>query len=141
MKIEIKREGDHDLLLPFKATKGSAGFDLSCVKGFYLEIGEKQMVKCGFSYNIPDTHCGIIKPRSGLAGKKGVDILAGIIDSDFRGEVRAILVNHGNQKLKFEAGDRIAQMIIVEVPELEFVEVAELYKTDRGDGGFGSTGK
>jgi dUTP pyrophosphatase len=82
----------------------------------------------------------MIRPRSGLAAKHGIDVLAGVIDSDYRGEVRVILINHGDAPIHVKAGDRIAQMVIQEYARMIPVEVEELTDTARGDGGFGSTG-
>ena len=138
--IELKRIGSHDLPLPAYGTDGAAGLDLSCVDGFTLHPGQRAMVATGFAWHIWPGLVGMIRPRSGLAVKYGIDVLAGVIDSDYRGEVRAVLVNHGDRPATFEAGDRVAQMVISEYNRLAPCEVKELADTVRGDGGFGSTG-
>jgi dUTP pyrophosphatase len=90
---------------------------------------------------IPTGHVGLVWPRSGLAVRHGIDTLAGVIDSDYRGEVRVVLVNHGTDPFRIAPGDRIAQLLLQRVERAAFVGSAELEDTDRGGGGFGSTGR
>jgi dUTP pyrophosphatase len=90
---------------------------------------------------IPPGHVGLVWPRSGLAMRHGIDTLAGVIDSDYRGEVRVILVNHGTEPVRIEAGDRIAQLLIQAVLRATFVRAESLDDSARGPGGFGSTGR
>lgn len=141
--IEIKRSENCILEIPKKGTEKSAGFDISSnQERFDLFPGEKILVSSGFSWKIPDGYVGIIKPRSGLAHKNGIDILAGVIDSDYRGEVKVIMQNHGKKVLSVGYGDRIAQMIIVPIHHVsELVLVDEFDETARGQNGFGSTGR
>lgn len=106
-----------------------------------LEPGERKLFKTGISVNIPDFHYGRIAPRSGLAYKHGIDVMAGVIDNDYRGEIGVILINHGDEPFTIEHGDRIAQMIITPFTHAAPEVVEDLDDTVRGSGGFGSTGK
>jgi dUTP pyrophosphatase len=90
---------------------------------------------------IPPGHVGLVWPRSGLAVRHGIDTLAGVIDSDYRGEVRVVLVNHGDQPFRIAPGDRVAQLLVHRVERAEFVPAVALEDTARGEGGFGSTGR
>jgi dUTP pyrophosphatase len=139
--IELKRIGNHTLPLPSYGSDGAAGLDLSATHDYRLYPGQRAMLTTGFAWHIWPGYVGMIRPRSGLAAKHGIDVLAGVIDSDFRGEVRVILINHGDAPIHIKAGDRIAQMVIQEYARMNPVEVEELTDTARGDGGFGSTGQ
>jgi len=134
----------NDLYTPEKATKGSAGFDLLASINDSLEIGagKSLLVPCGFSLQMPNNFEAQVRPRSGLALKNSVTVLntPGTIDSDYRGEICVILINHGQMSFKITRGMRIAQIIFKETPEVNLVEVDELDNTKRGSGGFGSTG-
>ena len=133
-----------DLYRLEKATKGSAGFDLLASINNPLEIGagKSLLVPCGFSLQMPNNFEAQVRPRSGLALKNSVTVLntPGTIDSDYRGEICVILINHGQISFKISRGMRIAQIIFKETPEVNLVEVDELDNTKRGSGGFGSTG-
>ena len=133
-----------DLYRLEKATKGSAGFDLlaSINKPLVIEAGKSLLVPCGFSLQMPHHFEAQVRPRSGLALKNSVTVLntPGTIDSDYRGEICVILINHGQMSFKINRGMRIAQIIFKETPEVNLVEVDELDNTKRGSGGFGSTG-
>ena len=139
--IELKRIGNHNLPLPSYGSDGAAGIDLSATHKYRIHSGQRTIMTTGFAWHIWPGYVGMIRPRSGLAAKHGIDVLAGVIDSDFRGEVRVILINHGDAPLDINAGDRIAQMVIQEYARMIPVEVEELTDTARGDGGFGSTGQ
>jgi dUTP pyrophosphatase len=139
--IELKRIGNHTLPLPSYGSDGAAGLDLSAAKGVTLWPGERVAVPTGFAWHIWPGYVGLVWPRSGLAVRSGIDRLAGVIDSDFRGEVCAVLVNQGGEPVTIKKGDRIAQMVIQEYARMIPVEVEELTGTERGDGGFGSTGQ
>ncbi|MEL0124109.1 MAG: dUTP diphosphatase [Alphaproteobacteria bacterium] len=134
----------NDLYRLEKATKGSAGFDLLASINDSLEIGagKSLLVPCGFSLQMPNNFEAQVRPRSGLALKNSVTVLnsPGTIDSDYRGEICVILINHGQMSFKITRGMRIAQIIFKETPEVNLVEVDELDNTKRGSGGFGSTG-
>ena len=133
-----------DLYRPEKATKGSAGFDLlaSIINPLEIEAGKSLLVPCGFSLQMPNNFEAQVRPRSGLALKNSITVLntPGTIDSDYRGEICVILINHGQMSFKINRGMRIAQIIFKETPEVNLVEADELDNTKRGSGGFGSTG-
>jgi dUTP pyrophosphatase len=138
--IELLRIGNHALPLPSYGSDGAAGLDLSASHNVIMLPHERAIIETGFAWHIWPGYVGMIRPRSGLAAKHGIDVLAGVIDSDFRGEVRVILINHGYEDVRISAGDRIAQMVIQEYARMVPVEVEELTDTARGSGGFGSTG-
>ncbi|WAM34880.1 dUTP diphosphatase [Caldicellulosiruptor morganii] len=145
MILKIKRADDAwDLPLPQYASSGSAGMDLfACVDGeMVINPGEIRLIRTGIYIELPDGYEAQIRPRSGLALKYGITILnsPGTIDSDYRGEVCVILINLGNNPFVIKRGDRIAQMVICKYEKAKIEEVQELSETDRGDGGFGSTG-
>ncbi len=101
------------------------------------------MVPTGVAVAIPAGHAGLVTPRSGLAARHGLGVAngPGLVDSGFRGELRVILINHGPDPVELARGERIAQLVVVPVADVEFVEVDELPPSDRGEGGFGSTGR
>lgn len=101
------------------------------------------MVPTGLAVAIPEGHAGLVVPRSGLAARHGIGIVnaPGLIDAGYRGEIKVLLVNHGDEPVSLEAGERIAQLVIVPVALADFVAVDELPESVRGDGGFGSTGR
>ena len=139
MKLKIKKINS-DAVIPKYAHEGDAGFDLSSVEEYFLSPSKKILVKTGLQMEIPSGFFGSIRDRSGLAYKNGIHVLAGVVDSGYRGEVGVILVNHGEEDFKISVGDRIAQMIIHphETPEIE--EAEDTSETSRGESGFGSTG-
>ena len=130
--------------LPKYQTEGSAGIDLpAAIEGSAtIDPGARLLIPTGFAFSIPRTYEGQIRPRSGLALKHGITVLnsPGTIDSDYRGEVSVLLINHGNKTFFFERGDRVAQMVFTKVEQVKFKEVKVLDKSDRGVGGYGSTG-
>lgn len=138
--IQLQRIGAHDLPLPKQATEGAAGFDLQSNEYVILYPGQRLAIPTGFAWAIPLGQAGMIRPRSGLAVRNGIDVLAGVIDADYRGEVAVVLINHGTRPLDIEAGDRIAQMVVQPCMVGVTVEFDELPSTERGNGGFGSTG-
>lgn len=125
--------------LPVRASEGSAGADLFCVESFVLASGERRGIPTGISVEIPHGYYGRVAPRSGLAARHGIDVLAGVIDSDYRGELIILLINLGTESVSFQAGDRIAQLIIENAASSQF-EQGDLSDTTRGEGGFGSSG-
>lgn len=128
-------------IIPVRKTSGSAGFDLSAAKGDYLAPGERMAIETDIRIAIPTGFVGMIKPRSGLAFKYGIDTLAGVIDADFRGEIKAMLINHGVERWNFEEGERICQLLIIPLHSaLTLTLCDEIDDTERGEGGFGSTG-
>jgi dUTP pyrophosphatase len=136
--------GSSDLPLPVRMSGQAAGFDLAAaVTGpTILQPGEIRLIPCGFAMALPPGYEAQVRPRSGLSSKHGITLVntPGTIDADYRGEVRAPLINLGREAFTIERGMRIAQMVIVPVPPVELVEVKELDATDRGSGGFGHTG-
>ncbi|MBS3132329.1 dUTP diphosphatase [Candidatus Woesearchaeota archaeon] len=138
VKIKIKKEAD--LPTPKYAHKGDAGFDLYAAEAHTLAPMEKKVVKTGIKMEIPEGYVGLVWDRSGLAAKNSIHNLAGVIDSHYRGEVGIVMMNLGKEKFEVTKGMRIAQMLIQPVASAELVEVDELSETQRGDGGFGSTG-
>ena len=130
--------------MPTQATKGAAGFDLKSVETRTIYPGERATIATGLAMAIPAGYEGQVRPRSGLAAKNGITVLntPGTVDSDYRGEVKVILYNSESHKpFEIKIGDRIAQMVIQAVPQVEFELVESLDETERGAGGFGSTGK
>ena len=127
-----------------KATLGSAGFDLvaAITDKEILKKNSKILIPCGFSLQLPNNFEAQVRPRSGLALKNSITVLnsPGTIDSDYRGEVGVILINHSENNFEIIRGMRIAQIVFIELPKIEIVESQSLSKTVRGKGGFGSTG-
>lgn len=136
--------GDHGGgLPPTQATDGSAGFDLFSAEKVEFEPGQYERVACGIAMEIPEGYCGLVLPRSGLVLKKGLTVAnaPGLIDSDYRGEVCVMLHNISARDQFVSAGDRIAQMVFVQFGAPPMLQVANLSPTERGVGGFGSTGQ
>ena len=131
---------------PIKATSGAAGFDLCAAIGptesLIIEPGARALVPTGLRLAIPEGYEGQVRPRSGLALRAGVTVLnsPGTIDSDYRGDIGVILINHGTEPFVIQRGDRIAQLVIASTANCIFEMVAELDQSPRGEGGFGSTG-
>ena len=145
MDIEIKRLSHAmGLPLPQYQTLGSAGMDLPAAieNTKVISPGERVLIPTGFSLALPSSIEAQIRPRSGLALKNGVTVLnaPGTIDSDYRGEISSLLINHGSEPFVINRGDRIAQMVIAQVAQPRLVEVKNLSKTARGEGGYGATG-
>jgi dUTP pyrophosphatase len=134
-----------DLPLPEPATGGSAGADLRAAidEELILPPGGRALVPTGFSVEIPAGWEGQVRPRSGLAAQFGLTLLnsPGTIDSDYRGEVRVLLINHGSEPFIVRRGERLAQLVVAPAPRVRFVEVEDLPPSSRGEGGFGSTGR
>ena len=145
MKTKIQIINASDNPLPFYATDGSSGLDLYAALEEPLEIGplERAMIPTGIRIALISGLEAQVRPRSGLAVKKGLTVLnsPGTIDSDYRGEIRVILVNLSNETVELKPGERIAQMVVAKYERVEWQEVDELNKTERGEGGFGSTGQ
>ncbi|MCL6596296.1 MAG: dUTP diphosphatase [Firmicutes bacterium] len=130
------------LPLPAYQSAGAAGLDLPAAADVTLAPGERALVPTGFAIAVPHGYVGDVRPRSGLALRRGVTTLnsPGTIDADYRGEVRVLLVNLGESTVVLRRGDRIAQLVLVPVAAAAVREVAELDGTSRGEGGFGHTG-
>ena len=145
MKVGIKRlENGQGLALPFYATPGSAGLDLLAAVDSDIELqpGARMAVPCGIAIELPLGVEAQVRPRSGLALNHGITCLnsPGTIDSDYRGEIKVILINHGEKPFKISRGTKIAQMVIARHEQAELVETDTLSDSARGAGGFGSTG-
>ncbi len=131
-----------DLPLPSYATTGAAGMDVVAAEDLILAPGARCAVATGFAMAIPEGYEVQVRPRSGLALKHGITCLntPGTIDSDYRGEVKVILANLGSEPFEIKRGDRIAQLVPAAVQRADIIEVSSLDETERGAGGFGSTG-
>jgi len=142
-KIQIKKLSN-EVLTPKYETPGSSGMDIAAYidKDIIIKSGDKALIPTGFSLSIPQGYEVQIRPRSGLAIKKGITILntPGTIDSDYRGEVKVVLINLSKDKFTVQNGERIAQMVVCPIIQVSIEEVKELSETNRGIGGFGSTG-
>ena len=152
LKVAVSwtEEADQDLGFPKFETEGAAGADLRAnfsmefrSKGVSLAPMQRVLIPTGLRFEIPNGLEGQLRPRSGLALKNGLTLLnaPGTIDSDYRGEIKVILFNHGKEDFLINNKDRIAQMVLMPVIKMEFEETDNLPDTLRGDGGFGSTGK
>lgn len=143
LKITILQHGPKNI--PQYATNGSAGIDIEAAidKPININSGERVLIPSGIKVEIPINHEIQIRPRSGLALKYGITVLntPGTIDSDYRGEIGVILINHSNKSFKINPSDRIAQMVISKIIKATIIKNNTLSETLRGTGGFGSTGK
>jgi dUTP pyrophosphatase len=126
--------------LPTRGSARAAGLDLYSVERVTIQPGGRAAVRTGLSVAIPSGFYGRVAPRSGLAVRYGLDTLAGVIDSDYRGEILCALVNHGDAPIEIEVGTRVAQLIVEAIALHEPVWADDLDETERGAGGFGSTG-
>lgn len=138
--MKVKRIGTHDLPVPKQETMDAAGYDLRAAEPATIWPGDRVAISCGFAVAVPAGMVGLIWPRSGLAVNKGIDTLAGVVDADYRGELKAVLINHGEEPVQIHVGDRIAQLVVTNCYQSHLVEVEELDATERGAGSFGSTG-
>jgi len=138
--MKIKKLSEN-AVIPKYAKESDAGLDLSSDSFDKILAGQRGLVSTGLAFEIPVGYFGSIRDRSGIAVKNGIHVLAGVIDSGYRGEIKVCLQNLSDRDFEIKIGDRIAQIIIqpILIPEIE--EVTELSSSERGDGGFGSTGK
>jgi dUTP pyrophosphatase len=141
--ISVKLKMDEGASIPFYATPGASGFDISSMEDYIIFPGETVLVKTGLYFDIPEGYELQIRPRSGVSFKTGLRVAnsPGTIDADYRGEVKVIMCNQGSNIEKISKGDRIAQGVFAEVPKATFILDEQLSETERGAGGFGSTGK
>jgi dUTP diphosphatase len=142
LQLAVKKVRD-GAVVPARAYAGDAGLDLAACERVELAPGARALVPTGLAVAIPDGYAGYVQPRSGLAAKHGISIVntPGLVDSGYRGELLVNLVNHDDaDTFVVEPGMRIAQLVILPVPPVELVEVDELPDSERGDGGFGSSG-
>lgn len=141
--VRIKRlPHGGDMPLPAYATDGAAGMDVCAAEDVALAPGQRHAVATGFAVAIPEGYEIQVRPRSGLAFKHGISVpnAPGTIDSDYRGELKVLLINQGSDSFAIRRGDRIAQLVLAPVTRAAFAEVDDLDATARGEGGFGSTG-
>ena len=141
IELPIQRLRD-DAIVPEHAYAGDAGLDLSACERVELAPGERALVGTGLAVAIPDGYAGFVQPRSGLAARHGITVVnsPGLVDSGYRGELRVVLLNtDAKQPFLVEPGMRIAQLVVLPIPELELVEVEELPASERGVRGFGSS--
>ena len=144
MIVEMARVGDVEVPPPRYQTAGAAGLDLAAAVAEPVTItpGARALVPTGWAISIPPHFEGQVRPRSGLALRHGITVLntPGTVDADYRGELKVLLINHGQEPFVVRRGDRIAQLVICPVAHAELREVAALGVTSRGEGGYGSTG-
>jgi dUTP pyrophosphatase len=141
MVVKVVNKSDN--ALPQYETGGSAGLDVRSNEDIVLEPGEFKLVKTGLFVEIPSGYEIQVRPRSGLALKHGITVLnsPGTIDSDYRGEIGVILINHGTESFEVNLGERIAQLVLCPIERIQWISVGSVGGTKRGDKGFGSTGK
>jgi dUTP pyrophosphatase len=137
--LKVKKLNPNAILLT-RGSAGAAGYDLSALSGCIIEPYGKALVPTGLAIAIPPGHYGRIAPRSSLAWKHHIDVGAGVVDEDFRGHVHVVLFNHNSEPFEIKQGDRIAQLIIEVIAHPKIQEVDTQDDTERGQGGFGSTG-
>jgi dUTP pyrophosphatase len=131
---------DPQAVLPTRGSLAAAGLDLYSIEAISLQPGERRSIRTGLAMAIPEGYYGRLAPRSGLASKKGIDVLAGVIDADYRGEIGCLLYNAGDEQIDLPAHTKICQLIIEKIITPAAVWVDGLPQTSRGSGGFGSTG-
>ena len=143
--VLIKKLNNNSFDLPKYQTEGSVGMDLSAFieNDILIKPNERELIPTGIALSLPHNIEGQVRPRSGLSLKYGITVLnsPGTIDSDYRGEIKVILINHGNEDFLIKNNDRIAQLVFNEVVKVSFKEVKDLDQTSRDQKGFGSTGK
>lgn len=143
MTLRVRRLVPH-ARLPAHAHDGDAGYDLHAIEDVTLEPGRRALVATGIAVEIPDGHAGLVLPRSGTAVRHGIALVnaPGLIDSGYRGELKVLLLNTDHaEPFRVDAGDRVAQLVLVRVETPAVEEVADLAASARGDGGFGSSGR
>lgn len=139
MALKVQKLSDN-AQLPTRGSTKAAGYDLYSTEGLVILPGRRAVVPTGISICLPDGCYGRIAPRSGLAVKHGIQVGAGVVDADYTGELKVVLFNHDTQPYVIKSGYRIAQLVLEQIVTPEVEEVFSVEETDRGDGGFGSTG-
>ncbi len=141
--VNINIIAEDECLIPSYETEGASGADLKSKENGTVNIGERKLIKTGVFIELPLGYEAQVRPRSGLALKYGISLLnsPGTIDSDYRGEIGVIVINHGDKPFEYKKGDRIAQIVISKYSRAEFKTTSSLTQTARGTGGFGHTGK
>jgi dUTP diphosphatase len=140
MKSLSFKKLDPDALLPTRGSGSSAGLDLCSIEAISLKPGERRLIRTGLAVAIPEGYYGRVAPRSGLATQKGIDVLAGVIDADYRGEIGCLLYNTGKETIDLPAQTKVCQLIVEKIITPTAVWADVLSDTKRGSGGFGSTG-
>lgn len=142
LEMKIKKLSE-EAKIPRYAKPGDAGLDVCSIEDFVINPGERYMAKTGLAFEIAEGYELQVRPKSGLASKYGISIVntPGTLDSGYRGELMVIMINHGKDPYHASKGDKIAQIVVNKYEHVNFKEVDELSQTDRGEGGFGSTGK
>jgi dUTP pyrophosphatase len=138
-ELRVKKLSEH-ATVPARASAHAAGYDLASAEDVVIPQRGKGLAKTDLAIAVPDGTYGRVAPRSGLALKRGIDVGAGVIDADYRGNVGVVLFNHGDEPFEIKRGDRIAQLILERIVTPPVALVDDLDATDRGAGGFGSTG-
>jgi dUTP pyrophosphatase len=138
--IKVKKIEER-AIVPTRSNSDDAGWDLYSITTRPIAPSQRVTIRTGISLQIPEEYVGLIWPRSGMSVKNGIDVLAGVVDSGYRGEIKVCLLNTSREWMDIKEGDRIAQILFQEVPHFQLQEVEILQNSDRGQGGFGSTGK
>lgn len=140
--VDVLINAEDDVTLPRYTTKGAAGADVVARAGAIIQPGERTLIPTGLYFEIPEGYEIQVRPRSGLALKYGITVLnaPGTIDSDYRGELKVLLINHGSEAFVVEPGMRIAQIVVSQVTRANFIKAEVLSSSVRGEGGFGHTG-
>lgn len=129
-----------DAVIPKYALHGDAGMDLFSVHEYTIQPHERTLISTGIAMALPPKHVGLIWDKSGPPVKVGLHTMGGVLDETYRGEIKIVVINHGNEAIRIEKGQKVAQLLIQPIAQPEIKEVAELDATVRGTGGFGSTG-
>lgn len=137
--LKVKRHSD-TATLPERKSELAAGYDICSDEELTLPPGQRKAIETNISIEVPPGHYGRIAPRSGLAVKQGINVMAGVIDADYRGKVGVVLINHSHDPFYVQVGDRIAQLLLEKCSTFPVEEITEHSMTERGEGGFGSTG-
>ena len=138
--IKVKKI-EEQAIVPTRSNSDDAGWDLYSITTRPIAPSQRVTIRTGISLEIPEEYVGLIWPRSGMSVKNGIDVLAGVVDSGYRGEIKVCLLNTSREWMDIKEGDRIAQILFQQVPHFQLQEVDILQNSDRGEGGFGSTGK
>lgn len=138
--IKVKKTEER-AIIPTRSNSDDAGWDLYSITTRSIAPSQRVTIRTGISLQIPEEYVGLIWPRSGMSVKNGIDVLAGVVDSGYRGEIKVCLLNTSREWMDIKEGDRIAQILFQQVPHFQLQEVDILQNSDRGEGGFGSTGK
>lgn len=140
MQIKFKKLNEN-AVAPNYAHSFDAGMDLFSLENISISVGERVQISTGIAMEIPEGYVGLIWDKSGLAQKSGLKTLGGVVDSQYRGEIKIGIINLSGENFQFEKGQKVAQMLIQKVEQVELIETENLSDTSRGEDGFGSTGK